>query len=85
MNVEVLGLPVLPPAVRPLEVEAADGVVRAAVTRGVLVDLLPEGEVDVGLSQVVLATLARVVGVRAELRVEEGQLELVGDALEEVS
>ena len=85
VDVEVLLLAELPPAVRPLEDEAAQGGAGAALAVGLLVDLPPLAEEVAGLGDVVLAVPLRVPGVGAELGVDEGHAHLVADALEEVA
>ena len=85
VDVEVLLLAELPPAVRPLEDEAAQGGAGAALAVGLLVDLAPLAEEVVGLGDIVLAVPLGVVGVGAELGVDEGHPHLVADAPEEVA
>src|SRR5207244_4602471 len=70
LDVEVLILADLPPAVGPLEDKAADGVAGAPLAPALLVDLLPLRELDLGLRGSVLVAGARVerVGARSEER-----------------
>ena len=71
VNVEPDLLARLPPAIRPLKDEAADGVAHAAVAMRVAVDVLPLLEQVAGLRNVVLAPLFGVEGVGTKLRVEQ--------------
>ena len=75
MYVEVLVLLVLPPAVAPLEHEAADGVAGDAeavggLTAHVLVEVGPLPQQVAGLGERVFPVGAGVEGVGAELGVE---------------
>ena len=75
----------LPPAVGPLEDEAADRVADAALAPALLVDLLPLRAQVLGLRGRVLAIFLGVVGVGAELGEHRRHAELVLDDLEEVA
>ena len=78
VDVQALLLLVLPPAVAPLEDQAADGVADPALARGLLVDLPPLAQQVVGLARLVLLHGDGVEGVGPELGEHGGHAQLLG-------
>ena len=85
LNLEILRLLVLPPAIRPLEHEAADGVSYATPTVRLGIDLFPLCREVLGLREVILAPAPGVEGIGAKLRKEDGDAQRLIDARKEVA
>ncbi len=85
VDVEVLLLSELPPAVAPLERQTPDGVAHPALATRMLVDLLPLAQQVARLGHLILAHLAGVPGIGPEFCEHDRDAEFVLDLLKHVA